>query len=251
MKLRKGARLVLLAICSAALVALLAGCGSQASSTSDQGSATTAGSSTSQSQSSSGGLSAATGGSSSTSSTGANTQGGQLYTPAYHLNGKEIAVIKTSKGTIKAKFFEKDAPISAANFIELSLKGFYNGIRFHRYVAGFVIQGGDPNTKSASAEEVAAADASQSGSFGSGGPGYSIKDEYANNPNLHVDGSLAMARTMAPNSAGSQFYFALGPLPQLDHQYTVFGQATEGLDVIHQLRAGDQIISVTIENASK
>jgi peptidyl-prolyl cis-trans isomerase B (cyclophilin B) len=175
-----------------------------------------------------------------------NSQGETMYTPTYKLNGSETAVIKTSKGTIKVKFYEKDAPIAIANFIELSLKGYYNGIKFHRFVQDFVIQGGDPNTKSASSEEVAA-----SSSFGTGGPGYVIKDEYANNPNLHVDGTLAMARTGAPDSGGSQFYFALGALPSLDHQYTVFGQATSGLDVIHKLRAGDEIMSVTIENASK
>ena len=174
-----------------------------------------------------------------------------MHTPAYKLNGTETAVIKTSKGTIKVKFFEKDAPIAAANFIELALKGYYNGIKFHRYVEGFVIQGGDPQTKSATSAEVAAAATNGTNQFGAGGPGYSIQDEYANNPNKHVDGSLAMARTGAPNSGGSQFYFALGALPNLDGQYTVFGQATSGLDVIHKLRAGDEIKSVTVENASK
>jgi peptidyl-prolyl cis-trans isomerase B (cyclophilin B) len=174
-----------------------------------------------------------------------------VYTPTYKLNGKETAVIKTDKGTITVKFYEKDAPIAVANFIELSLKGFYDGIRFHRYVPNFVIQGGDPQTKNATAEQVAAADANQSGTYGTGGPGYTIKDEYANNPNQHVDGTLAMARKGIPDSGGSQFYFALAPLPALDHQYTVFGQVTDGLNVVHELRAGDKIKSVTIENASR
>lgn len=172
-----------------------------------------------------------------------------VHTPEYKINGKEIAVIKTSKGTIKTKFFTDDAPVAVANFIELALKGYYNGIKFHRYVPRFVIQGGDPQTKSASAKDVAAADGSQT--FGTGGPGYTIADEYASNPNKHVEGSLAMARSGMPNSGGSQFYFALEPLAQLDGQYTVFGQATSGLDVIKQLRAGDEIVSITIENASK
>jgi peptidyl-prolyl cis-trans isomerase B (cyclophilin B) len=174
-----------------------------------------------------------------------------VHTPSYKINGKEIAVIKTSKGTIKTKFFSDDAPIASANFIELALKGYYNGIKFHRYVDKFVIQGGDPQTKSVSGKDVAAADASQSNRFGSGGPGYTIADEYVSNPNKHVEGSLAMARTPQPNSGGSQFYFALQPLAQLDGQYTVFGQATSGLDVIKKLRAGDEIVSITIENASK
>lgn len=181
----------------------------------------------------------------------ATTQGSNVYTPSYKLDGKEIAVIKTNKGTIKVKFFEKDAPIASANFIELSLKKFYDGVKFHRYVPGFVIQGGDPQTKTASSQEVAAADASGQGQYGTGGPGYTIKDEYATNPNKHVDGTLAMARTGAPDSGGSQFYFALGPLPQLDGQYTVFGQTVSGLEVVHKLRAGDVIESITIENASK
>lgn len=174
-----------------------------------------------------------------------------LHTPAYKLNGNEVAVIKTSKGTIKVKFHGDAAPIASANFVELALKGYYDGIKFHRYVPGFVIQGGDPQTKDATAEQVASADASQRGPYGTGGPGYTIKDEYAQNPNKHVVGSLAMARTSLPDSGGSQFYFALEPLPQLDGGYTVFGQATEGIEVIKELRAGDEIESVTIENASK
>jgi peptidyl-prolyl cis-trans isomerase B (cyclophilin B) len=232
MDLRKSARLAILAIVALAGIMALAGC-TQAQSappaSAVSGSASTSGA-TDQSASSSGETT--------------------VHTPTYKLNGAEVAVIKTSKGTIKVKFFEKDAPIAAANFIVLSLKGFYDQIKFHRYVAGFVIQGGDPQTKSATSAEVAAADGG-GGKFGTGGPGYTIKDEYANNPNKHVDGSLAMARTGAPDSGGSQFYFALAPLPSLDGQYTVFGQATSGLEVIHNLRAGDVIESVTIENATK
>ncbi len=174
-----------------------------------------------------------------------------VYTPSYQPNGEEIAVIKTSKGTIRVKFYSKDAPVAVGNFIELANKGFYDNVKFHRYVPGFVIQGGDPQTANAASADVAAADGAPGSPFGTGGPGYRIKDEYATNPNKHVDGSLAMARTGAPDSGGSQFYFALGDLPQLDGQYTVFGQAVEGIDVIHELRAGDVIESVTIENASK
>jgi peptidyl-prolyl cis-trans isomerase B (cyclophilin B) len=230
MNLLKSARLALLA--SALIIALgaLTGCASSAPPAGSGAGSTSASTST---------------------GSGVNQQGDKLYTPTYKLNGKESAVIKTNKGSVTVKFYENDAPIASANFIELALKGYYNGIKFHRYVPNFVIQGGDPNTKAATAAAVAAADANQSGQFGSGGPGYAIKDEYANNPNLHVDGALAMARTGAPDSGGSQFYVALGALPGLDHQYTVFGQATSGLDVIHQLRAGDEIVSVTVENASK
>jgi len=242
MFMRKPVRIFLLLTVLLALMPALAACSkSESTSATDQNSASSA-------SSGSGGT---TGQSSSSGLSPANPQEGTLYTPKYQLNGQETAVIKTNKGTIKVKFFEQDAPIAVANFIELSLKGFYDGIKFHRYVPGFVIQGGDPQTKSATSADVANADASQSGQFGTGGPGYTIKDEYANNPNLHVDGSLAMARTQAPNSSGSQFYFALGTLQQLDHQYTVFGQTTSGLDVVHNLRAGDVIESITIEHASK
>jgi peptidyl-prolyl cis-trans isomerase B (cyclophilin B) len=174
-----------------------------------------------------------------------------LHTPAYELNGNEVAVIKTSRGTIEVAFYGDAAPIASANFIELALKGYYDGIKFHRYVPGFVIQGGDPQTKAATAEQVAAAAAAQTGPFGTGGPGHTIKDEYAENPHKHVVGSLAMARSGAPDSGGSQFYFALEPLPQLDGSYTVFGQATSGIDVIKELRAGDEIESVAVENANK
>lgn len=166
-----------------------------------------------------------------------------LYTPEYQPSGEEIAVIKTSKGTIRVQLAGKDAPIHVGNFVELSNKGFYDGLRFHRYEPGFVIQGGDPNTRGHSAEEVIR------GRFGMGGPGYSIKEEFTTNPhNEHNDGTLAMARAMDPNSAGSQFYFCLGDQHFLDPNYTVFGQTLEGKDVINELRVGDEIESITIEN---
>lgn len=168
-----------------------------------------------------------------------------LYTPEYKPTGDEIAVIKTDKGTIKVQLHGKDAPIHVGNFVELANKGFYDGVKFHRYVPGFVIQGGDPQTKDASAADVIKGN----GPFGTGGPGYSIHEEYTTNPNnVHLDGTLAMARSANPNSAGSQFYFCLGDQPFLDSDYTVFGQTLEGMDVINQLRVGDEIESVTIEN---
>ncbi len=180
-------------------------------------------------------------------------QGGdQLYTPAYKPTGKETATMKTSKGTIEIKLFGKDAPIHVANFVELAQKGFYNNTKFHRYEPGFVIQGGDPQTKEMTSDQVAAAVADGSVPLGTGGPGYVIKGEFdpSVNPNKHTRGALGMARTMDPDTAGSQFYFALQPLPQLDGQYTVYGQITKGLDVMDQLRVGDEIISVTINNAN-
>lgn len=140
---------------------------------------------------------------------------------------QEVAVITTNKGVIKFKFYKKDAPNTCANFIKLANKKFYDGLTFHRYEPGFVIQGGDPNGN------------------GSGGPGYSIKAEF--NSNKHVTGTVAMARAQDPDSAGSQFYICLAPAPFLDNQYTVFGQVIEGMDVVMQLRAGDVMNKVQIE----
>lgn len=189
------------------------------------------------------------------------SQEGAVYTPAYKPNGNEVAVIKTSKGTVTVKLFGKDAPIHVGNFVELARKGFYDGVKFHRLEPGFVIQGGDPQTKELDGEQVAElVDAQKSGAYaegqpmlGTGGPGYMIKGEFdpATNPNKHVDGTLAMARSQSPDSGGSQFYFTLGPQSFLDGQYTVFGQTTDGLDVVHKLGVGDEIVSVTIENADK
>ena len=172
-----------------------------------------------------------------------------LYTPEYSPNGNEVAVFNTSKGQIRVKLAGKDAPIHVANFVELADKGFYNGVKFHRYVPGFVIQGGDPQTVDATSEEVINSVQSGRSVFGTGGPGYSIKEEFTTNPhNEHNDGTLAMARSSNPDSAGSQFYFCLGAQPMLDSGSTVFGDTIEGLDVIGQLRVGDVIESIEIEN---
>ena len=171
-----------------------------------------------------------------------------MYTPSYKPNGKEVAVIKTNKGTITVALLGQDAPATVGSFVELVNKGFYTGLKFHRFEPGFVIQGGDPQTKDLTAEQVKA---NSTGSIGTGGPGYMIAGEFANNPNKHVDGTLAMARSQSPDSGGSQFYFTLGPQAFLDNNYTVFGQTTKGLDIIHQLGVGDVIESITIENATK
>ena len=176
------------------------------------------------------------------------TIGETLYTPTYKPNGNEVAVIKTNKGTITVKLLGNDAPITVGSFVELANKGFYNSLKFHRFEPGFVVQGGDPQTKELTSEQVKAG---AGGALGTGGPGYMIAGEFVNNPNKHVDGTLAMARSQSPDSGGSQFYFTLGPQSFLDNNYTVFGQTTKGLDVIHQLGVGDVIESITIENATK
>lgn len=177
----------------------------------------------------------------------------RVHTPAYRPNGRERAEIVTSKGRIVVELYGKEAPIHVGNFVELAEKGFYDGLKFHRYVPGFVIQGGDPATRDATPEEVAAADGDPSSPFGYGGPGYVIRGEFdpATNPHRHVEGALAMARSDSPDSAGSQFYFALADLPQLDGNYTVFGAVIEGMDVVRSLRAGDTIEAVRIIGASR
>jgi peptidyl-prolyl cis-trans isomerase B (cyclophilin B) len=143
------------------------------------------------------------------------------------------AVIKLAKGgEIVIKFYPKDAPDSVANFIKLAKKGFYDGLAFHRVVPGFVAQGGDPNGD------------------GSGGPGYTIKGEFSengvNNPQTHVNGAVAMARTNVPDSAGSQFYICLGAQPALDGKYAVFGQVVKGMKYVEQIQVGDKMEKVTI-----
>lgn len=144
----------------------------------------------------------------------------------------KIAIIETNKGVIKFEFYPNEAPMHVANFIQLSTCGFYDSCKFHRVVPGFVIQGGDPKSKTDEPD------------VGTGGPGYNVPQEF--NPRKHVDGTVAMARSQHPDSAGSQFYIALGDLPSLDNQYTVFGQVTEGLDVVHSIGVGDVMTKVTI-----
>ena len=174
-----------------------------------------------------------------------------LYTPKYKPNGNEVAVIQTSKGVIRVKLAGKDAPIHVGNFVELAQSGFYNGLKFHRYVPNFVIQGGCPNTRDLTPEQVISS--GKYSSLGTGGPGYDIKGEWRVNPNnKHEDGTLAMARSQDPDSAGSQFYFCLGPQHFLDDNYTVFGDACDqsDIDTIYTLRAGDEILSIEIEGAN-
>lgn len=175
-----------------------------------------------------------------------------LYTPEYKPNGNEVAVIVTDEGTIRVQLHGQDAPIHVGNFVELAQKGFYDGLKFHRYVPGFVIQGGCPNTRELTPEEVVEKAGNPFAGLGTGGPGYSIKEEFTTNPhNEHKDAALAMARSQNPDSAGSQFYFCLGAQPMLDSGYTVFGQTIEGKDVIGQLRVGDVIETIEIENAAE
>ena len=152
------------------------------------------------------------------------------------VTGKEVVVITTPKGVVKFEFYADDAPNHVASFIELARAGFYDGTTFHRVEPGFVIQGGDPNTKTGS------------GPAGTGGPGYNLKAEFNSRP--HLEGTVSMARSQNPDSAGSQFYICLGAQPFLDGQYTVFGQVLEGMDVVKAIQVGDVMESVRIEDAN-
>jgi peptidyl-prolyl cis-trans isomerase B (cyclophilin B) len=134
------------------------------------------------------------------------------------------AVIRTQLGDITLKFFPEEAPNHVNSFMELANDGFYNGTTFHRVVPGFVIQGGDPNTKSEDRSK-----------HGLGGPGYTLKAEFSKIP--HKRGILSMARAADPDSAGSQFFICVADAPFLDEQYTVFGEVTEGMDVVDKIVA--------------
>jgi peptidyl-prolyl cis-trans isomerase B (cyclophilin B) len=132
------------------------------------------------------------------------------------------AVIETKFGNIELKFFPEVAPGHVSNFIELAKKGFYDGTIFHRVIPGFMIQGGDPNSKNPDRS-----------THGMGGPGYSIKAEF--NDKSHKRGILSMARSANPDSAGSQFFICVADAPFLDKQYTVFGEAVSGMDIADKI----------------
>jgi peptidyl-prolyl cis-trans isomerase B (cyclophilin B) len=137
------------------------------------------------------------------------------------------ARIHTAKGDIVFRFHPREARQHSAAFIKLARAGFYDGLTFHRVEPNFVIQGGCPQ------------------GTGTGGPGYNLDAEFSALP--HVKGTVAMARAQSPNSAGSQFYICLADARFLDRNYTVFGQTTEGQDVVDAIRKGDVMEKVTIE----
>ena len=138
------------------------------------------------------------------------------------VSAQEIAVIETKFGKIEVQFFKGKAPGHVKNFKDLAKKGFYDGTIFHRVIPGFMIQGGDPNTKS-----------DDRSNHGMGGPGYSIKAEFNDTP--HKRGILSMARSQDPNSAGSQFYIVVKDSAFLDGQYTAFGKVLSGMTVADQI----------------
>ncbi len=135
---------------------------------------------------------------------------------------EELAIIKTRLGDIVLEFFPDVAPNHVENFKKLANDGFYDSTAFHRVIPGFIIQGGDPNSK----------DEDRSND-GLGGPGYTINAEFNERP--HLRGTLAMARSPEPNTAGSQFYICIAPQPGLDGQYTVFGKVIKGMEVVDKI----------------
>ncbi len=135
----------------------------------------------------------------------------------------EVAVIKTSEGEMVVQFWTDAAPSTIENFKKLARSGFYDGTIFHRIVKGFMIQGGDPNSK----------DPAKENSYGQGDPGYKIKAEF--NDHSHERGVISMARGPDPDSAGSQFFICLAPVRRLDGQYTTFGKLIKGADVLEKI----------------
>ena len=138
------------------------------------------------------------------------------------VSAQEIAVIETKFGKIEMELFADKAPGHVKNFKDLAKKGFYDGTIFHRVIPGFMIQGGDPNTKS-----------DDRATHGMGGPGHSINAEF--NDTLHKRGVLSMARSQNPNSAGSQFFIVVKKSSFLDGKYTAFGKVLSGMAVADQI----------------
>lgn len=143
---------------------------------------------------------------------------------------KQQVEIHTAKGVMTVDFFEKDAPIAVANFVKLAKSGFYDGVKFHRVIPNFMIQGGDPT------------------GTGSGGPGYKIKCELDGENQYHDRGVLSMAHA-GRNTGGSQFFICHNreSTQHLDRQHTVFGKVVDGLDVIDQIRGGDVMTKVVVK----
>jgi peptidyl-prolyl cis-trans isomerase B (cyclophilin B) len=143
------------------------------------------------------------------------------------------AVMETSKGTIELELFADEVPNTVANFEKLVNSGFYNGTKFHRVIPNFMIQGGDPYSKSGE------------GRVGTGGPGYTIKCETQKNTHKHIAGTLSMAHA-GKDTGGSQFFICHSPQRHLDGVHTVFGQVTKGMDVVNAIKQNDEVKSVKI-----
>ncbi len=142
-------------------------------------------------------------------------------------NKNYTVTFNTSRGEIVCELYAKDAPKTVNNFVFLAKENFYDGTVFHRVIADFMVQGGDPTGS------------------GRGGPGYKFEDEVKNNPRKHKVGSLSMANA-GPNTNGSQFFITHVVTNWLDGKHTVFGQVTKGQDVVNSIQQGDTLNSVTV-----
>jgi peptidyl-prolyl cis-trans isomerase B (cyclophilin B) len=141
-----------------------------------------------------------------------------------------LITMETSKGTIELELYPEHAPITVNNFVFLTNEGYYDGVSFHRVIANFVIQGGDPT------------------GTGHGGPGYNFSDETFGNPLKHKTGVISMANA-GPNTNGSQFFITHSPQPHLDGKHTVFGAVVNGMDVVNAIQQGDKMTKVTAAEA--
>jgi peptidyl-prolyl cis-trans isomerase B (cyclophilin B) len=153
------------------------------------------------------------------------------------------ATIDTNRGTMTAELYDKDAPNTVANFEKLANKGYYDGVKFHRVIKDFVVQGGDPLSR-----DLPEGDRR----IGTGGPGYTIKCETENNPRKHDVGALSMAHA-GKNTGGSQFFIVLSEANtrHLNGVHTVFGKVTDGLDVMKQIQPNDTMTSVRVSDAAQ
>jgi len=152
--------------------------------------------------------------------------------PAMKIDPKKsyTAKIETTRGTIDVALSAANAPKTVNNFVFLAREGFYDGVLFHRVIDNFMIQTGDPT------------------GTGSGGPGYKFEDEVVNNPLKHETCVISMANA-GPNTNGSQFFITHSPQPHLNGKHTVFGKVTSGEDVVNNIRQGDKIVKIVIEEA--
>jgi len=144
------------------------------------------------------------------------------------------AVVETVKGAIELELFADEVPNTVANFEKLANSGFYDGTKFHRVIPNFMIQGGDPYSKTGQ------------GRVGTGGPGYTIKCETAKNVHKHVAGALSMAHA-GKDTGGSQFFICHAPQPHLDGVHTVFGQVRKGMDVVNKIAQHDEVKSIRVK----
>jgi peptidyl-prolyl cis-trans isomerase B (cyclophilin B) len=155
---------------------------------------------------------------------------GKQFNRDYSKTKQIFAEIQTHEGAIKVELYFKEAPNTVANFVHLAETGFYKGLTFHRVIAGFMTQGGDPNGD------------------GTGGPGYNIDDE--RNNLKHEAGTLSMANA-GPNTAGSQFFICHMPQPHLDGRHTIFGKVISGFDALTRIERGDPILDLKITEIPK